>query len=91
MSLRSTLDPGTARCPYIALARTEQGFSIDESRYLQLVTAIHVRILLRRVSGCHHLTKIAPPSLSAPPTTRTLLLQLRQVPPGVFTFKRSIN
>lgn len=36
-----------------------QAFSIDRYRYLQLVTANHVLILLRRGFGCHHLTEIA--------------------------------
>lgn len=50
MSQRSTLVLGTARCPYMALCQTEQCLSMDAFRYLQPVTAIHARILLRRGS-----------------------------------------
>jgi hypothetical protein len=45
--------------PYMALCKTEQALSIVALRYLQLVTAIHARILLRRGSSCRQMTEIA--------------------------------
>lgn len=50
---------GTARGSYMALCKTEQDLSIDGLRYLQLVTAIHARILLRRDLCCLMATKFA--------------------------------
>ncbi len=43
----------------MVVCQTEQGLSIDALRYLQLVTANHVLILLRRGSSCHQMTEIA--------------------------------
>jgi hypothetical protein len=43
----------------MAVRKTEQYLSIDGSRYLQLATAIHTRILLRHDFGGHDLTGIA--------------------------------
>lgn len=59
MSLRSTLDLGTAGCLIWHFAKTAQGRSMDGYRYLQLVAAIHATILLRRGSSCRQMTEIA--------------------------------
>lgn len=59
MSLRVYVRSGNREVPYMTPCKTQQALSVDRYRYLQLVTANHVLILLRRGFGCHHLTEIA--------------------------------